>query len=333
MKTLWMPHVRVVRPRHCPPARPLLPVIPPPGGRSSAVTDTDCGADRGRGRGRGSNHSPKKVISRGISSAEEVSATTRRSATATAPRASPATARQVSRLPTSTSAISPAISPALAKPHSAGPSPSPPALGRDSTVGKRNKKTSKVMKSKVKAKSKVTPKTVPVTTGGSILDINNSRVLEPESSDHLSMSSFESILNKQLPKRQMSSDQLLAARAVGVGDDACSSSAASLGGRKTNQAQGKEEEKEKQQQQQQQQGSPSRLSPARRGGRQQAGRGLLPARFGVSGEVSQLTAAESAPAPVSTLQLRAWFQTNGQQPAEFEQTVPAFPSKKKEKET
>lgn len=49
--------------------------------------------------------------------------------------------------------------------------------------------------------------TVPVTTGGSILDINNSEILKPESVDHLSKNSYDSsILNKQSPKRELPSD-------------------------------------------------------------------------------------------------------------------------------
>mmetsp|Transcript_9087 Transcript_9087/g.15366 ORF Transcript_9087/g.15366 Transcript_9087/m.15366 type:complete len:470 (-) Transcript_9087:17-1426(-) len=287
MKTLWMPNVKIIKP----PRALTLPAMSATKGRSA---------------------SPQKKP-----------ATSRRHGSPS--QDAPVSLRSSTAIPTPTHRHSPDE-----KGRSNVPKPltaSPIRKGVVSTIPSQvstspQREKSAKQKSRKKPKKKSGPKTVPVTTGGSILDINNSQVEEPQSIGHFSQDSgsyISSVLDKKSPQREvrvktpvskqrnMKQNEKNDVPLSGVNEGDSTTSSLSSTKINTPQVAGRSK-------------SPTRKHMMQRS---------RPRAAAADSLQSLSTMSSEQQAPMSTKQLREWFLVNGQQPVEMVEVIPAFPSKKK----
>ena len=175
------------------------------------------------------------------------------------------------------------------------------SLLNSSSDGKKNPSNTK--RSKKESKSKNHSKLVPATAGGLILDVNNSIVSEPQSMDGVNVDSYKnSPITANLPQQQNHHKEATKARHEGIEQSPI----------KQNNSISQSQLEEK-------------SSPTKR--RHDMTSRVLYAGDSITTSTSTDFGGEGA--PISTMQLRAWFQENGQHPTQYEQQIPAFPIKKK----
>jgi hypothetical protein len=302
MKTLWMPNVKIVKP-----PRPVsLPAMSTPSG---SLTSGSIGTHHCLSPKKNSPHKIRSPVNR-----------------ATAPQlrsntASPTTAAKRHGGDDDGNR-------SLPKPLTASPirkvSPSKLVAVVSSPAPAQRETTSAKRKTKAKSKRKnMRPTVVPVTTGGSILDINNSKLEEPESTSHLSKDSgsySSSILDKKSPKRvPVLLKPVVNQKDRNIDDgmalspnrlDAGHSTASTLSSTKLSAYDGRQ-----------------RRSPTRKAMRRTRPREGVELAEGSHG--SSLSTVPAEAPPMSTMQLREWFQANGQQPTELVQVIPSFPTKRR----
>ena len=171
----------------------------------------------------------------------------------------------------------------------------------NSSDDKKNPRNTK--RSKKEPKSKNQSKPVPTTAGGLILDVNNSIVSEPQSMDGVNVDSYKnSPITANLPQQQNHHKKATKTRHEGIEQSPI----------KQNNSISQSQLEEK-------------SSPTKR--RHDMTSRVLHAGDSITTSTSTGFGGEGA--PISTMQLRAWFQENGQHPTQYEQQIPAFPIKKK----